>query len=78
MIVITPDRRQQGTNMLLIDPPDLLTFSFGEDSFTRHCALAEAKGAKVIVHNSDNIALDLDVPEDYVLLNSKISDPVIN
>jgi 2-phospho-L-lactate guanylyltransferase len=78
MIVITPDRRQQGTNMLLIDPPDLLTFSFGEESFKRHCALAEAKGAKVIVHKSDNIALDLDVPEDYVLLNSKISDPVIN
>ena len=78
MIVITPDRRQQGTNMLLIDPPDLLTFSFGEESFKRHCALAEAKGAKVIVHNSDNIALDLDVPEDYVLLNSKISDPVVN
>ena len=77
MIVITPDRRQQGTNMLLIDPPDLLTFSFGEDSFRRHCLLAEARGASVVVHESERIALDLDVPEDYALLGSEISDPAI-
>jgi len=78
MIVITPDRRQQGTNMLLIDPPDLLSFSFGENSFQRHCSLAESRGARVIVHESDRIALDLDIPEDYQLLSSKISDPVFN
>ncbi len=78
MIVITPDRRQQGTNMLLIDPPDLLNFSYGENSFHRHCKLAESRGARVIVHESDRIALDLDVPEDYALLSSKISDPVFS
>ncbi|MFW5714554.1 MAG: 2-phospho-L-lactate guanylyltransferase, partial [Brevefilum sp.] len=78
MIVITPDRRRQGTNMLLINPPDLLNFSFGEDSFSRHCSLAESRGARVIVHENENIALDLDVPEDYDLLRSKISDPVFS
>lgn len=78
MIVITPDRRRQGTNMLLIDPPDLLNYSFGENSFKQHCSLAESRGAKVIVHESKNIALDLDVPEDYELLSSLISDPVFN
>jgi len=78
MIVITPDRRQQGTNMLLIDPPDLLTFSFGEESYTQHCNLAKSRGAQVNVHENENIALDLDVPEDYDLLRSKISDPVLN
>ena len=62
--------------MLLINPPDLLTFSFGENSFRRHCSLAESRGAKVIVHESKRIALDLDVPEDYELLSVKISDPV--
>lgn len=78
MIVITPDRRQQGTNMLLIDPPDLLTFSFGEDSYKQHCNLAKSRGAQVNVHENKNIALDLDIPEDYDLLRSKISDPVFN
>lgn len=78
MIVIAPDRRQEGTNMLLSDPPDLLTFSFGGNSFTRHCNLAESLGAKVVVHENDRIALDLDVPEDYELLNSEISVSVID
>lgn len=76
MIVITPDRRWEGTNMLLIDPPDLLTFSFGENSFHRHSSLAESRGAQVIVHESERIALDLDIPADYELLRTKISDPV--
>lgn len=78
MIVITSDRRQEGTNMLLIDPPELLTFSFGENSFHRHCSLAESRGAQVIVHESERIALDLDIPADYELLSTKISDPVFS
>ncbi len=71
MIVIAPDRRREGTNMLLIDPADLLTFSFGGKSFDRHCNLADAMGAKVNVYENENIALDLDIPEDYDLLGSE-------
>ncbi|MGI6739940.1 MAG: 2-phospho-L-lactate guanylyltransferase [Brevefilum sp.] len=76
MTVIAPDRRRQGTNMLLLDPADLLTFSFGQDSFNRHCELARLRGAEVIVVENDNIALDLDIPEDYELLRSMDSVPV--
>ncbi len=78
MIVISPDRRREGTNMLLSDPPDLLTFSFGGKSFERHIKLAQSHGASVIEHKNDRIALDLDVPEDYQLLHSKISNPVLS
>ena len=35
------------------------------DSFNRHCELARLRGAEVIVVENDNIALDLDIPEDY-------------
>lgn len=76
MAVIAPDRRRGGTNMLLIDPADLLTFSFGQDSFEKHCALAESKGAKVIIVENERIALDLDIPEDYEILSSKNVIPV--
>lgn len=76
MAVIAPDRRYQGTNMLLIDPADLLTFSFGEDSFNKHVALAKSKGAEVIVYENDHIALDLDTPEDFELLNAEKPHPV--
>jgi 2-phospho-L-lactate/phosphoenolpyruvate guanylyltransferase len=65
MIIITPDRRGEGTNMLFVNPADLLTFSFGQESFSNHCRLAEGRGAKVVICHNDRIALDLDVPEDY-------------
>lgn len=71
MIVISPDRRREGTNMLLIDPADLITFSFGGDSFDRHSHLAKSKGAEVVVYENERVALDLDVPEDYDLLSSQ-------
>jgi len=73
-IVIAPDRRHQGTNMLFSNPADLLTFSFGQDSFHKHTLLAESKGVKVVVVENERIALDLDTPEDYELL--KLREPV--
>jgi 2-phospho-L-lactate guanylyltransferase len=78
MVVIAPDRRRQGTNMLLLEPADLLTFSFGDDSFNKHCALAKSKGADLIVIENDHIALDLDIPEDYERLKIQKSIPVFN
>lgn len=75
MIVISPDLRRKGTNMLLIDPADLITFSYGQDSFEKHRDLAKSKGAKVITYENERIALDLDVPEDYELLSSKAFVP---
>ena len=75
MIVITPDRRRTGTNMLLIDPADLITFSYGKDSFEKHCRLAASRGAEVVIHENERIALDLDVPEDYELLGANAFVP---
>jgi 2-phospho-L-lactate/phosphoenolpyruvate guanylyltransferase len=76
MVIIAPDRRRQGTNMLLLDPADLLTFSFGDDSFNKHCALAISKGADLMVIENEHIALDLDIPDDYERLKIKKSIPV--
>jgi 2-phospho-L-lactate/phosphoenolpyruvate guanylyltransferase len=70
MVVIAPDRRRGGTNMMYIDPADLINFSFGQDSFAKHCVLAKSMGAEVIVYENERIALDLDVPEDYEILRS--------
>lgn len=78
MILISPDRRHEGTNMLLADPADLITFSFGGESFDRHCVLAKSKGAEVVIHENENIALDLDVPEDYTLLLDKDFVPILS
>ncbi len=71
MIVISPDRSQQGTNMLFITPADLFTFSFGQDSYATHTAQARAAGARVVVYENEHIAIDLDTEEDYMLLKHK-------
>jgi 2-phospho-L-lactate guanylyltransferase len=75
--VISPDRRREGTNMLLIDPADLITFSFGQASFDIHCALVKESGANLVVFENDRIALDLDIPEDYYILREKAAIPIL-
>src|SRR5688572_17782823 len=35
-VVIVPDRHGQGTNALLLTPPDVMEPAFGEGSFARH------------------------------------------
>jgi len=67
-VVIAPDRRELGTNALLVAPPDLIPFCFGLDSFRRHLAAAEAAGVTPIVFRSPDLAMDVDVPEDLELV----------
>jgi 2-phospho-L-lactate guanylyltransferase len=63
-IVIAPDRRQDGTNALLVNPADLIEFGYGPGSFQRHCERATQAGAKLVVIQSKRLGLDLDLPED--------------
>ena len=64
-VVIVPDLAQQGTNVLALRPPTLLSTCFGhEDSFTRHHAAAHARGLRVSVHLSATLGFDVDEPRD--------------
>lgn len=63
-VVIAPDRHGQGTNALLLRPPDALRFQFGPDSYCRHRRDAEARGLRVQVFHTRGTAFDVDVPED--------------
>lgn len=49
-IVIAPDRHQHGTNLLLVRPPGLIPYSFGDNSFAEHQRLALAAGADVFIY----------------------------
>jgi 2-phospho-L-lactate guanylyltransferase len=75
-VVIAPDRREDGTNALLISPAGLIEYEFGPGSFHRHCELAKAAGARLEIVNLPTLSLDLDLPEDLDLLheieNSKV------
>ena len=69
MVVLVPDRWRQGTNCLLINPKDLIPFTFGLGSFRTHQKLAQLSGAEVKVFHNKNISIDLDLPEDYPILD---------
>lgn len=63
-MVIATDQHQNGTNALFMRPAGLITYSFGENSFTRHTDMAREKGIEPKIYHSDRLALDIDYPAD--------------
>ncbi len=66
-IVIAPDRHEDGTNVLLVRPPDAIHFSYGPASFTAHRSQAAAHGLIVHEYRSATTSFDIDVPDDLAL-----------
>lgn len=65
-VVLAPDRHGEGTNALLLTPPDAIAFAFGPGSRAAHRAAAGAAGAAYLEQEGP-LALDLDTPEDLRL-----------
>ena len=63
-VILAPDDTETGTNALLLRPPDLISPSFGPDSFNRHCLLARAAGVEPTIYRSPSLAFDIDLPSD--------------
>ncbi len=63
-VVLAPDRRDGGTNAMLLRPPGALPFAFGFDSYRRHHAAAVAAGVAVRLYRAPGTAFDLDTPSD--------------
>lgn len=66
-LVIAPDRHMNGTNAMLVSPPDLLEFSYGPGSFERHIWQAQKKGAAIEVVQMASTGFDIDNPTDLAL-----------
>ena len=67
-VVISPDRPREGTNALLLRPPDVLPFAFGPGSFQAHLRAAGERGIETKIRESADIAFDLDTREDLRVL----------
>ncbi|MGF1503697.1 MAG: 2-phospho-L-lactate guanylyltransferase [Chloroflexi bacterium] len=74
LVVLAPDRREDGTNALLVSPPGAIAYRFGVGSFHKHIAEANQIGASVSVYRSDSIALDIDVPNDLAIYRESLRD----
>lgn len=66
-VVIATDRRYEGTNALLIRPPGIIPYCFGENSCAKHQETARKAGIEPQIYVSPTMSLDVDVPEDLVL-----------
>lgn len=67
-VVIAPSRLDGGTNLLLVRPPGLLIYRFGQGSFAIHCEQARSLGVALFVVRSLQFALDVDTPDDLETL----------
>ncbi len=72
-VVIVPDRHGEGTNALLLAPPDVMEPAFGEGSFARHTARAQAAGAVLEVAEVRSLGLDIDTPDDLAALRRALA-----
>lgn len=69
--LIGPCRRLEGTNALLLRPPDLIPFAFGPGSFAAHQQAIRAIGLEPVIYRSPTVAFDLDLPEDWQRLKDE-------
>jgi len=66
-VVLATDRRCDGTNLMLIRPPALIPYRYGQGSFQRHADEARRVGIEPKIYASPTAALDIDVPADLDL-----------
>lgn len=67
-VIICPDRRKDGTNLLYINPEGLIHFNYGNGSYNKHVEQAKKAGARLEIVETISFGLDLDLPEDLDLL----------
>lgn len=63
---IAPSHDEQGSNAVLLSPPDAVPLRFGPDSFFPHLRAAAALGIRPNVLHLPGIGLDIDTPEDLL------------
>ncbi len=69
--VLAPADARDGTNALLLAPPDAVEPAFGPSSLERHLRAAAAAGASVQVVVEPGVSFDLDTPDDVERLDAR-------
>jgi 2-phospho-L-lactate/phosphoenolpyruvate guanylyltransferase len=69
-VVISPDESGEGTNALLIRPPDAMPFAFGPGSYEAHLRTARERGLEPEICEDASLAFDLDTREDLARLRA--------
>jgi 2-phospho-L-lactate/phosphoenolpyruvate guanylyltransferase len=74
-VIIGASHDGQGTNALLLRPPDVIAPTFGPPSLDRHVQAGHAAGALTVVRTDLGLADDIDTPADLAALRKKEPGP---
>lgn len=69
-VVISPSRSGEGTNALLLTPPNIIPTFYGPHSFRQHVKEANVRGVSLRTLRLLRIALDIDTVEDLAYFAS--------
>lgn len=70
-VVLAPDEREEGTNALLVAPPDRMRTCFGRrGSFRAHSERAAAMSIEAAAFRAPSLAFDIDTVEDLLRLSA--------
>lgn len=67
-VTIVPDRHHDGTNVLIIPSGTDFHCHYGAQSFLAHVAEANKLGLAIKVIEDDELAFDIDMPDDLLML----------
>ena len=67
-VVLAPSCDETGTNALLVRPPLVIPYLFGEASFSRHLQAAQQRELHIALYRSTGTALDIDTINDLTSL----------
>jgi 2-phospho-L-lactate guanylyltransferase len=73
-LVVVPSLDGTGTNALVRTPPDVIASTFGPGSFERHIDAGRGAKAEVRTVRPSGIVLDLDTPEDLLVIGEHASE----
>jgi 2-phospho-L-lactate guanylyltransferase len=74
-VIVGASHDGQGTNALLLRPPEAIVPGFGPPSLDRHFRAGLAVGARTLVRSDLRLALDVDTPADLLVLQSSSPGP---
>ncbi|MEZ4666721.1 MAG: 2-phospho-L-lactate guanylyltransferase [Anaerolineae bacterium] len=73
-MTIATDHNQDGTNALLVRPPELIEYAYGPGSFQRHIEKGRTLGIEPNIYYSERLSLDIDVPDDLKFYHELTKD----
>ncbi len=65
-VTITPCKQKDGTNVMVCCPPDVITFEYGKQSYSKHILAALDKGIEPTKVPNEHLAIDIDTEGDLL------------